>query len=176
MRISEYIDTSSDHFLLCDDVFFIIGPITGEISVNCTLIYMYPLSSINAVIITVRSGKNDIYGISHTLCFDKIIPVTGAYDLCTTMYNWCTYAMPQLSLPFLWYHGLRIIDSSDINSTIKSVASSNGFNPSHFSSHSLRIDGASTRSCGNTYLDNSENGWLEIYVLSTIYQIIIWCM
>jgi hypothetical protein len=170
MRISEYIDTSSNHHLLTDDVFFIVEIAGIESSVNCTLISTVSLSNITAVSITVRNAKNDPLGISNTLCFYKTVPIKGAFDLCTIMYDWSAYAVPIISVPFLWYKGSRIINSEDINSSIQLVATRNGFNACHFSSKSLRVGGASTLAAAATpsYIIQKIGRWKSLTFLQYI--------
>ncbi len=87
MRISEFIDTESDHFLLSNDVFFLVIENNIDQHINCININAYHLDTISAVTITIRWSKNIPEGISNTLCFHKNVVHEGSFDSCTSIYN-----------------------------------------------------------------------------------------
>jgi hypothetical protein len=115
MRISEYIHTDSDHFLLSNDVFFLIIKNNLDQHINCTDINSYHLDSISAVTITIRSSKNDPEGISNTSCFHKNVAQEDSFDLCTSMYEWCNLAKPIANIVFLYYLNTKVINTNDIH-------------------------------------------------------------
>ena len=100
---SNFVYTESDHFLLSNDVFFLIIENNIDQHINCININTYHLDTISAVTITIRSSKNDPEGISNTLCFHKNVVQEGSFDLCTSIYNWCILAKPIPNIPFLYY-------------------------------------------------------------------------
>jgi len=170
MRISEYIDTESDHFLLSNDVFFLVIENNSDQHINCTDINSYHLDKISAVTITIRSSKNDPEGISNTLCFHKNVALEGSFDLCTSIYQWCNFAKPTLNIPFLYYLNTKIINTNDINSILKKAASENNLDPAHFTSKSLRSGGASILAAASlpSYLIQKIGRWKSLTFLQYI--------
>jgi hypothetical protein len=170
MRISEFIDTESDHFLLSNDVFFLVIENNIDQHINCININAYHLDTISALTITIRSSKNDPEGISNTLCFHKNVVQEGSFDLCTSIYNWCILAKPIPNIPFLYYLNTKIINTNDINSTLKRAASENNLDPSHFTSKSLRSGGASILAAASipSYLIQKIGRWKSLTFLQYI--------
>ena len=155
LRVSEYIPTDADHFLLSESVVFVVLSTDGEIFVPSHDIHGYSLVDVIEVVVTIRSAKNDSLGEGHRFCFSKKKPdrVAGvAFDLASDLYEWASRARPLKGDMFFSSRsgntGRRRgtvfqLKADHINNTLKAVATAFKMDSTRFSTHSLRIGGAS---------------------------------
>ena len=174
LRISEYTISDNVHYLRAEDVIFVVsGPSGGEVFIPSSEAHRFTLDVINEVIVTVRSAKNDAHGEGHRFCFKKNSPDSGmAFDLLPMLFNWAAFALPTQGRMFFSSQSKRFELTPDhINKTLKRVAMVFGFKDgSHFSSHSLRIGGASALAAANVpdYIIQKKGRWKSLAFLQYI--------
>ena len=151
MRASEYIKMPlSDHHLLAQNVTF-VHVIDGKESwiPSCLVASsLLTIDSLSEVIIDVRSAKNDQVGSGHRLVFAHV-PVASrqikqAFDIAEVLWSYCLVACPVIDKPFFCFRNRELLSYFFLELKIKEVATRCGFDMSRFSSHSLRVAGAST--------------------------------
>ena len=97
------------------------------------------------VIITRSSAKNDISGLGNNFSFSGDGSDSQAFNLATDMYKWAHKGCRRDNDPFFSYQGNWALSYTQANEAIKECMRRQGFekNLSQFSTHSLRIGGAS---------------------------------
>jgi len=152
MRICEYIVVKkSDHHLLGESVIFGIREslIQSIRFITSDTAHLYDTSLVCQVIVTVRSAKNDKFGLGHRFCFQRgesSMPNDQAFDITKILFEWAQVARPSSKQPFFsWKIGNKIntLSRNQIDKAIKSIASKYGFPTKRWTSKSLRIGGAS---------------------------------
>ena len=186
MRKSEYLPTSytddegikhntSDHFLRGSDIRFVLDQ-TGSTPqiVLAPEIWAYEWVNIRSVIINVRSAKNDVEGQGHRFCFDArrsithSLPENVGFCIVWDLYSWARVARPSAFNPFLSFRGQWTLSYDTFTKAVKTVARSFGLNPMRFSSHSLRIGGASALAAANVpdYVIQKLGRWKSLAFLA----------
>ena len=158
LRISEYVVVSgSNHHLRCQDVTFVVDGVhvpSNEFTLRqCTLV--------TEVIIKIRSSKTDQEGSGTTFCFPRNRDTDAQSDICYMLAKWSATARRIPAQPFFSTQarkGLWKVSSSQIASAVKGLARAFNFNPSRFTSHSLRYGGASTLAAAGL-----PDCWIQIY-------------
>jgi hypothetical protein len=145
-RISEIIPTADDHYLRAKDVKFTIEENGKSNQIKIEDVKQYNISSVQAVTSTVRGGKNDQEGHGYNLHFKKqqVAKPEVAFCIVQDMFSWAQSAQLKGKDAFLSYKNKEILDYEYYTKQIKATATSMGLSASRYSSHSLRIAGAST--------------------------------
>lgn len=158
LRISEYVGGSdSNHYLRCKDVTFVVKgshiPSDKLSSAQCDLV--------TEVIIKLRSSKTDKDGEGTTFCFPRNRERDFKSDICFMLARWSATASRAPDQPFFSTSartGLWKVSSLHISTALKGLARAFGFDPSRFSSHSLRYGGASTLAAAGL-----PDSWIQVY-------------
>lgn len=158
LRISEYILVSaSNHHLRARDITFVVNgkhvP-SHELSAS-------ELSLITEVIIKVRSSKTDKDGSGTTFCFPRNRDTDPTTDICYMLAKWSVTATRTSTQPFFSTNGRKgpwKVSPDHIAKAVKSLATAFHFNPTRFTSHSLRYGGASTLAAAGL-----PDCWIQIY-------------
>jgi hypothetical protein len=144
-RVSELLPTAGDHYMRADDVLFEMqGPdtLTHEHPADT---YLLTVDRLRAVILTTRSAKNDQVGAGSRMYVevqDTSSPDV-AFCLATDAFRWSQKACPRGDESFLSYRNKWMLEPSEYNKNIQRVAHRMGLDHRRFTSHSLRIGGAS---------------------------------
>jgi hypothetical protein len=142
--------------------------------VSSSDVWTHVWTDIQSVVINVRSAKNDIEGVGHRFCFDAKrsvehhLPKNVGYCIVWELYSWARVARPEASNPFLSFRGQWTLSYDTFTKAVKSVARSFGLDPTRFSSHSLRIGGASALAAANVpdYVIQKLGRWKSLAVLA----------
>lgn len=159
LRISEYVVVSgSDHHLRCGDITFVVG----DVHVPSHELTLGLRDSVTEVLIKLRSSKTDKDGSGTTFCFPRTRENDPKTDICFMLACWSTTAAGRTSnQPFFsssTRSGLWKVSSQHIASAVKELAVAFKFNPSRFTSHSLRYGGASTLAAAGL-----PDCWIQVY-------------
>ena len=178
MRRSEYLHDPSaavQHFVRTEHVVFCFTDPDGgsEIRVPASLAHSQPLARFSGVYIDVASAKNDAEGVGNQFFFPRVVgalPPNQPYDFAVDMYTYAARAKPQLGQPFLSNDIGQTLRYEHFNTCIKQVAESCGFNAALFSSHSLRIGGASALAAAGVpdYVIQLQGRWKSLAFLEYI--------
>jgi hypothetical protein len=144
-RVGELLPTADDHYMRAQDVIF-------EITVGETITHIYPhnahlnsMEQLRAMIVTTRSAKNDQVEAGSRTYVD-VQPTTSldvAFCLATDAFQWAQKARPKGDESFLSYRTTWMVNCEAYNAAIQRVAHRMGLHHKRFTSHSLRIGGAS---------------------------------
>ena len=172
LRVSEYVyhydeDGSKDpsHALMANDVVFITnaGRRLRPWELQSTLT---PFAAIKHVLLIVRDSKADQFGKGRNLFISR----RGAEEihLMNIVYEWAKESAVQEGDPFLCRHKhtkkgytRKLLPRSEVNKALKSMATYFGFDTVFFSSHCLRIGGATTMIAGGGSREDVQRigGW-----------------
>ena len=150
LRFSEYADTrkpGNQHFIRADDVqFTVISKVTGQITkVSGSKAHTTsPEETLHSVTFTVPSAKNDKFGTGHRFTYEtlQLDDTVSAFDIARDMFNFARRAKPRSADPFLSIDGRTQIRYDKFSASLKRMVAIQGFDPEKFSTHSLRIGGA----------------------------------
>ena len=174
LRISEYTRSNNNHFMRAEDVVFVVCDSFGEnLFVHSTNIHRYCLVEVIEVVVTVRSAKNDTAGEGHRFCFAKKAGDSEmAFDLVSVLYEWACVARPSKGQMFFSAPATKFeLKADHMNSALKKVAIAFDFPGGlHFSSHSLRIGGASALAAAGVpdYITQKTGRWKSLAFLQYI--------
>jgi hypothetical protein len=150
LRSSEYVrKPNKDHHFRGKDITFVLTPARGSSeprTILSTHAHSYALDEVTGVILSIRSGKTDQEKYGHRMPFDRVRiedRPDQAFDLVKDLWEWAVHAKPPADAPFFSTADGWELFYSMLNEACKDIARASGFNPSQFSSHSLRIGGAS---------------------------------
>jgi hypothetical protein len=164
LRFSEYADTGNStakhHFIRGDDVCFTLTSATTGSKLRVPGSEAYKANSdhkLQGVTFTIPSSKKDTFGTGFRLSYNILDDEdkTSAFDIAKEMYNFARLAKPRPNDPFLSIGGTKQIKRDHFTKTIKRIASFLGFDPSRFSTHSLRIGGATALASDPTIRDST---------------------
>lgn len=148
LRCSECVPTAADHFVRGQDVKFIMQrPDESTLRIHPIDACKYNIDGLSSVEITVRSMKNDQDSLGYLYPHARrVIGEKVQFCLATTMFKYASRAKPLNEDPFLSYlmpNGhRRWLGYENYNTRIKQIAIACGFKSENFSTHSLRIGGA----------------------------------
>jgi len=150
LRFSEYADTrkpGTQHFIRADDVqFTVTNKATGRITkVSGSRAHTTsPEDTLHSVTFTVPSAKNDKFGTGHRFTYETLQTddTVSAFDIARDMFKFAKRAKPRSADPFLSIDGRTQIRYDKFSATLKRMVTIQGFDPEKFSTHSLRIGGA----------------------------------
>lgn len=147
LRVSEVLPTTSNHYLRsCDVEFSVI--IHGVIHIiPSASAHLYSLSDVVAVTIVIRSAKNDGCGRGYKYSFERLVVTPGsvAFDIVADLFSWASVSGASGQEAFFSYRS-RLLEYHEFNNAVKLVAQVAGANADRFSTHSLRIGGATVLS------------------------------
>jgi len=143
LRASETVISVENHFLRACDVKFIVRVGNREVWILPEDAHLYPLSTLVAISIKVRSAKNDEGGRGFKYYFvrDTSLSSTAAFDLVEDMFTLASLTKPKGTDSFFSYDDY-VLKYHTFNDTIKKVASAVGADKSRYSCHSMRVGGA----------------------------------
>ena len=148
-RASELVVTEADHFIKTENVVFHMMLEDGvKFDCNAGDAYLYEVSQLTGVTTFLRSAKNDQLGLGYISSFPvTVITETSIYCVATDMFTWAKKARPAVGDPFLSHCATEGCDPWSLpyeyyNDAIKRTARKCGFDDKLFSSHSIRIGGA----------------------------------
>ena len=161
MRSSEYINNgkANPHHARAEHVQCVFSSlndlgVSERIHVPSYDAHLHPEDNFLGILLDIASAKNDISGAGNQFWWErKQGPKldTHPYDIALDMYRWAIYARPLKGQPFLSssQHGGIELKYLKFNQAIKKVAKLLHFNEGLYSTHSLRIGGASALAAAN---------------------------
>lgn len=161
LRVSEYLFYKDNtHYLKSEDVVFICTDINTkrEIDVCSMDIHKFELDSVNEIVITINSTKNDQKGIGKVRSFTK----NNSIKFCIVKmhYRWCVMVKPKIGQPYFSYQNKWFLKSSELADAMKKTADIAKLNRESITTHSLRHGGATAVATNfETTLIKSYGGW-----------------
>ena len=155
-RISEYLVTKSNHHILGRDITFVFRLADGSsIMIDSSQAHNHNVDNLIEMYATIRDSKNDPDGTGHRFCYQKrTVSSTALFCVATEMFRCASVLRPSPTSAFFAFRGDTLdpnawsLTQHNFNAAIRLIASHQGWNPKHFSSHSLRIGGASALAAG----------------------------
>jgi len=125
------------------DVEFTLSLNSVQTVIPSALAHLYSLHDAIAVSIVIRSAKNDGCGRGYKYSFDRLVvsPGSVAFDIVADLFLWASVSRSRDEEAFFSYQS-RLLEYNEFNNAVKRVAQLAGANPVRFSTHSLRIGGA----------------------------------
>jgi len=126
MRASELLITAEKHYLRGQDVTFGVLVNGVEIRIYPAEAWMYNLSQLLNVCITIHSAKNDWEGEGHRLFFSRlgITDSTLGFEIVSIMFEWAQSARPLNDDAFLMYQQTKMISYDFFNAELRKIATS----------------------------------------------------
>ena len=149
-RCSEYLWSTSDHFVRGEDVLFDVQCRESKKTVQIMASAAFEFASYHVlrVIVCIRSAKNDIVGEGHSYSFNKAeISPSCAFCFASDMFACAIKVRPKPSTPFFSHSGCVdpfILSYSDVHNALQRAASYVDADPAFLSrigTRSLRIAG-----------------------------------
>jgi hypothetical protein len=172
LRSSEVVVTAEDHFLRAVDVFFIVRIHGVEVWIPPHEACLYPLDSLVAISIKIRSAKNDQGGRGYKYYFtrDADMSDSSAFDLVVDMFMLAKITKPVGEAAF-FSMGAYVLPYRRFNETVKLVAKSHGADEHRFSCHSMRIGGATVLAASNfpDYVIQNMGRWKSLEFLHYLH-------
>jgi hypothetical protein len=171
LRVSEYVPGGkANHFLRAEDITFILE---GGRMIRADEVGGSGVGEAVAVLVDVRSAKNDGEGEGHRFSLVRDTSVEGGC-LCTLLRDWANRADLRKGQAFFSFNGkgLRwVLTRRDVTGAVKGMAVRSGFDPVRYSTHSLRIGGASALGAARVpeYLIQSLGRWRSLAFLRYIH-------
>jgi hypothetical protein len=149
MRVSELLPSNADHHVRGQDIEFeMCNSVSGNIFfIKPIQTHEFDIKDMISVHITVRSAKNDEDGEGFKYHHRRQV-IGGKVSMClaTDMFNYSCKAKPLNADPFFSFqvneNQRKWLNYEKYNEFIKSIAIACGLNSKNFSTHSLRIGGA----------------------------------
>ena len=178
MRQSEYLlqppSTENPHYLLGRCVIFLhrLGDgseVTVESNDACSC--GLSIDTLYEIYVDVLSAKNDAFGEGHRLAFLRIRsdsrPAGQFFDLAEDMWAYSVLACPRREEAFFVYKASHRLTYDCFNKHIKAAVVRVGLNPWFFSTHSLRIGGASALAAAGVpdYIIQTMGRWKSLAFL-----------
>jgi hypothetical protein len=128
-----------------DDVLFEMQGSDMLMHVHPTDTYRFTVGQLRAVILTTRSAKNDQVGAGSRMYVEvqNTSSLDVAFCVATDAFQWARKARPRGDESFLSYQNRWMLEPAEYNKGIQRVAHRMGLDYRRFTSHSLRIGGAS---------------------------------
>jgi len=148
LRVGEMLPCSIYHFLRTQDVQFEMRYASGgSFFVSAMEAFKYDIGNLVSVHILVRSAKNDPEGKGYKYSHPNVSrSPSRVINLAETMFLFASLASPLVDdPPFISYvkgSTRWFLDYAKYNKKIKEVAQLCGLDPAQFSTHSMRIAGA----------------------------------
>jgi len=152
VRVSEYIMTDSNHFIRGKHVIFIMRDANGiHFPIDSSQAHLYEISNLIETIVTIKDAKNDPDGNGHRFNY-QVQSATSCSIICiaSDLFRCASTLRPLYDSAFFAFRGDHtegawFLSEYTLNSMLKKGAGSPlfGFDEKRFSSHSLRIGGAS---------------------------------
>ena len=178
LRKSEYLfQLKTRHHLKGRCVLFVHRmPGGGEVTVDSSRASSCGLSSdtLYEIVIDVLSAKNDAMGSGHRMAFLRVRlqdrPSGQPFDLAEDMWRYAVWARPTPEGPFFVYRSSIRLSYHVFTNNIKKTAGLMGFNRDFFSTHSLRIGGASALAAAGVpdYIIQTMGRWKSLAFLMYI--------
>jgi len=172
LRASEVVVNAEDHFLRALDVFFIVRLHGVDIWVPSHEACLYPLGSLVAISIKIRSAKNDQGGRGYKYYFtrDAEMGASSSFDLIVDMFTLAKITKPVGEAAFFSL-GKYVLPYRTFNKTVKLVARSHGADEDRFSCHSMRIGGATVLAASNfpDYVIQNMGRWKSLEFLHYLH-------
>ena len=178
LRKSEYLlQSKTKHHLKGRCVMFVHRlPDGSEITVSSEKAWTCGLSSdtLYEIVVDVLSAKNDANGAGHRLAFLRVRltdrPAGQPFDLAEDMWRYAVWARPTQEGPFFVYRQSIRLSYHNLTKHIKATAARMGFNQAFFSTHSLRIGGASALAAAGVpdYIIQTMGRWKSLAFLMYI--------
>jgi hypothetical protein len=171
LRVSEYVQVGkANHFLRAEDVTFILEE--GSM-VRADEIRGRVVGEAVAVLVDVRSAKNDGEGEGHRFSLVRDATVEGGC-LCSLLRGWADEADLRKGQAFFSYNGkgLRwVLTRRDVTGAVKGMAVRSALDQGRYSTHSLRIGGASALGAARVpeYLIQSLGRWRSLAFLRYVH-------
>ncbi len=172
LRASEVVVTAEDHFLRAMDVFFIVRIHGVEVWIPPHEACLYPVDSLVAISIKIRSAKNDQGGRGYKYYFTRDIEMgaSSSFDLIVDMFMLAKITKPIGEAAF-FSMGKYVLPYRTFNETVKLVARSHGADEDRFSCHSMRIGGATVLAASNfpDYVIQNMGRWKSLEFLHYLH-------
>ena len=129
------------------------------------------IDTLHEIFVDVLSAKNDAYGAGHRLAFLRVRqesrPAGQPFDLAEDMWAYSVWACPRKEAAFFVYQGSTRLSYDTLSKHIKAAAVRLGLNPKFFSTHSLRIGGASALAAAGVpdYIIQTMGRWKSLAFL-----------
>ena len=144
-RVSEILPTTDDHYMRAVDVIFQLSVAGTTVYVPADAACRHDVRNLRGVMFTTRSAKNDQGGNGSRIFIDVHDTSSPHVAFCfaSDTFRWAHKARPRGADSLFSYRNKWQLTPDAYGAAIKAVAKSMGLDPSRYSSHSLRIAGAS---------------------------------
>ena len=144
-RVGEILPTADDHYMRAVDVVFQLATAGGPVYVAATDAHRHDIAHLTGVVFTTRSAKNDQAGNGSRIYMDVQDETSPQVAFCVASdtFRWAQRARPRGDDSFFSHRNQWQLTPDEYRLAIKRVAKHMGLDPSRYSSHSLRIAGAS---------------------------------
>ncbi len=144
-RVGEILPTADDHYMRAVDVIFQLTVTGDPVYVTAADAHRHDIAHLTGVVFTTRSAKNDQAGNGSRIYMDVQDEQSPQVAFCVASdaFRWAQRARPRGADSFFSYHNRWQLTPDEYSLAIKLVAKRMGLDPTRYSSHSLRIAGAS---------------------------------
>jgi hypothetical protein len=144
-RVSEYllVDGEAEHLLVSECILFEMG--SGCLVPSCELLGL-DLAQVTGCVIDILSAKNDPEHKGHRMYFGMadLSDPHQTYCITTVLWNYAKTALPTRGRSFFYVCNISwTLQQPYFNPSLKAMAVYFHLDPTRFSTHSLRIGGAS---------------------------------
>lgn len=146
-RVSELLPTAADYYARAVDIKFGFdltgdGTITNLFSEHS---WSKDISTLRSMTFRIRGSKTDQQRLGVTLYFEVMDEASPDVAFCVVSdaFRWAQQARPRGRDAFLSFRNKWVLTYEEYNAAIKTTASRMDFQPERFSTHALRIGGAS---------------------------------
>jgi hypothetical protein len=178
MRKSEYLlQTKTKHHLCGKCVTFVHHlPDGSGVMVDSSKAWSCGLTTdtLFKIVVDVLSAKNDAMSAGSRMSFERVRlanrPAGHAFDIAEDMWRYAVWARPTEDGPFFVYRNAIRLSYHTLVRHIKQTPTRLGFNPWFFSTHSIRIAGASALAAAGVpdYIIQDMGRWKSLAFLMYI--------
>jgi len=139
-RVGEILPTADDHYMRVVDIIFQLTVTGDPVYITAADAHRHDIAHLTGVVFTTRSAKNDQTGNGSRIYIDVQDEKSPQVAFCVASdaFRWA-----QRADSFFSYRNQWQLTPDEYRLAIKQVAKRMGLDPTRYSSHSLRIAGAS---------------------------------
>jgi hypothetical protein len=174
LRFSELCVTAEDHFIRACDVHFVVQHSSSPegLWVLPEDAYSFPLSDLIGMSVKIRSAKNDQGGRGYRYYYERCSTLSrdATFDLVADMFTLACLTRPQGAAAF-FSHNSYLLSEYMINKTIRDVVREVGEDSTRYSSHSMRIGGATLLAAAHfpDYIIQNMGRWKSLAFLHYLH-------
>lgn len=174
LRFSELCVTAEDHFIRACDVHFVVRhpDHPDGLWILPENAYSFSLSDVLAMSIKMRSAKNDQGGRGYRYYYERCATLSqsSTFDLVADMFTLACVTRPQGEAAF-FSHDAYLLSEYMVNKTIEDVVREQGEDVTRYSSHSMRIGGATLLAAAHfpDYIIQNMGRWKSLAFLHYLH-------